>query len=202
MSPEYTKLFHETEIAIKERDYVSACNKPVFESNRISAKHNLRIRSENKLITEKNMIRQIEGKKLLPLKATIQRLPPLLKMSDETKIIFERERKAAKALIKRTGKKWSVMIRKIKDRALRQRVACLVWWTYFSFKTKHDKWPDLDDIISEPFLDAPDDLVKKALWEIGYTPYMCEVTVSFPKGKMRDDSIRKLGMLEEIMDEQ
>jgi hypothetical protein len=202
MIPEYTKWVDEMVMAIKDKDHVAACNKPVVDANRISTNQNLRIRSDNKLIAEKNMIRQIEGKKLLPMKATIPRLPHTHSWSAETLRVINREWLVTQKLAKRTGKEWAAMIMKIKDRALRQRVACLVWWTYFSFKTKHDRWPDLDDIISEPFLDAPEDVVKIALWKIGYTPYMCEVTVSFPQGKMKDGYIRKLGMLEEIMDEQ
>lgn len=186
-------------MAIKDKDYVSACNKPVVDANRIAVDENLKIRAANKLTTEKNIVRRLEGRKLLPMKATIPRLPHTHSWSAETLRVINREWLVTQKLAKRTGKEWGSMIKRIKDRALRQRVACLVWWTYFSFKTKHDKWPDLDDIISEPFMDAPDDVVKKALWKIGYTPYMCEVTVSFPQGKMKDVYIKNLLVKEEIL---
>ncbi len=191
MSPKYHKWVDEMVMAIKDKDYVSACNKPVVDANRIAVDENIKIRAANKLTTEKNIVRRLEGKKPLLFKATIPRLPHTHSWSDETLSVINREWLVAQKLAKRTGKEWAAMIMKIKDKALRQRVACLVWWTYFSFKTKRNKWPDLDDIISEPFLDAPDDAVKKALWKIGYTPYMCEVTVSFPQGKMKDRYTRK-----------
>jgi hypothetical protein len=191
MNADYHKWVEEMVMAIKDKDYVSACNKPVVDANRIAVDKNIKIRAANKLTTEKNIVRRLEGKKLLPMKATIPRLPHTHSWSDETLRVINREWLVSQKLAMRTGKEWASMIMKIKDRALRQRVACLVWWTYFSFKTKRNKWPDLDDIISEPFLDAPDDAVKKALWKIGYTPYMCEVTVSFPQGKMKDGYTRK-----------
>jgi hypothetical protein len=54
-------------------------------------------------------------------------------------------------LEKRTPEEWEKLIEGIVNLEVRTRVACMVWWDYFSFREVAEKWPHLDKYLALAF---------------------------------------------------
>ena len=78
--------------------------------------------------------------------------------------------KAYKALEKVRPSEW---VRRIDglDEYLRDPVACILWWDFFSMRLVGERWPHLDKYL--PFHEHPEiptDAIVEALIAIGYPP--------------------------------
>ena len=52
--------------------------------------------------------------------------------------------------------------------AVRERVACIVWWDFFGHRPSPQRWPHLDKWLHAPYSPVPDELVERGLVEAGY----------------------------------
>lgn len=59
----------------------------------------------------------------------------------------------------------------IKDKNLRNRVACVVWWDFFAQRPIHKRWPHLDRYIDADFAPVDDDTLARGLAAVGYAPW-------------------------------
>ena len=76
------------------------------------------------------------------------------------------------SLARRRPEKWAAMIEEIKDSRTRSKVACLVWWEYFSRCEATQAPQHLKEYVQD--LDAclpySEEAVEAALCRVGYTP--------------------------------
>lgn len=66
---------------------------------------------------------------------------------------FAVENRAAQLLLGQLGPEdWAARIAKIKDRDVRNHVACLIWWDHFGNVVSSRRFPHLDKYINAPFV--------------------------------------------------
>ena len=80
------------------------------------------------------------------------------------------ERKNRALLKERTPQEWVLALRRISDRDLRCRVACIVWWDFFAYRPVPERWSHLDQYVHSP--QTPEvsiDAIRRGLFTVGYT---------------------------------
>lgn len=99
-------------------------------------------------------------------------------LSAEDRDIIRREAEAQAALRERTPEDWRARIDAI-PAEFRLALAQIVWWDYFSEREHKDAWIHLDEYVDAFWNrshanDAPAEVIKQYLAELGYTPYSVE----------------------------
>lgn len=76
-----------------------------------------------------------------------------------------------RALSKLGQDEWRKRIESIRDILVRTKVARIVWWDWYSLKTKSDRWFSLDEYLRQDIegIKPPQNEVEDALVHIGYT---------------------------------
>ncbi len=71
----------------------------------------------------------------------------------------------------RSPEEWNRMIYAISNNTVRIKVACIVWWDYFSSRHTEDRWPQLDALVNQGLGNMSFDKssVAKALIRLGYS---------------------------------
>ncbi len=95
--------------------------------------------------------------------------PMPLRAESWVKPLLERESQVLRDLKAKTPEAWAADIGNLLP-PVRNRVACLVWWDYFSHRNVTEAWPHLDKYIKCPFVNVPDEQVIRALHKVGYSP--------------------------------
>jgi hypothetical protein len=139
---------------ISQMEEVQAETKRVRKLNEPTIKENRKRAAEN----------TATGKKLHKM------LPLPFKMEGWAQERIERESVVKRNLAKRTPQEWEDKIRELSG-AIRNRVACLVWWDFFGGRTVKNRWPHLDKWVNAPFEETAVEDVISGLHSVGYSPW-------------------------------
>ena len=94
--------------------------------------------------------------------------------------ILQKERENRKSMQQVSPEQWRRRIDTLNE-PLRTKVACLIWWDFFSGRQVTDRWPHLDDLVANHSR-LPDDFNRNdlviALCNTGYSPYEAAKRIS------------------------
>lgn len=96
--------------------------------------------------------------------------------------ILDKERAAKQLLVWRPPADWERRIEAIENRQVRIRVACIVWWDYYSGQPDDTGWHGLDHYLVERVGDITEDQMAAGLETLGYTPFQARHRA---QGKLR-----------------
>lgn len=141
----------------------------------------LEVKEENRRVGElnKGIISQNFEIRKANIKRSFRRLPlvPLLrvhKVEAWARELKKRETEIRRALNDRSPQTWARKVEAIQGKA-RQRVACIVWWDFFSDRPVKERMPHLDRFMACRLLGrATDEEVVAGLCKVGYSPWMAE----------------------------
>jgi hypothetical protein len=152
--PDPEQWIKEMEETQKEVERVRLLNAPTVAENR-------RIRARNKLNKEKE-------------------IPPRLphKVPDWAEACLKREADVRVKLKKRKPEEWFAKIKPLTG-ALRNRIACLVWWDFFGGRPTKDRWDHLDKWVSARVIEVPTEDIESGLRAVGYSPWEARKRADF-----------------------
>lgn len=101
--------------------------------------------------------------------------------SNETYDTLAYETACKDLLDKRTAKEWRRKILGIKDEAMRNRCACLIWWSFFGRQTREGYSDVLDGYLTSEYVWIQPELVAMQLHRLGYSPYEAWQRAKLPK---------------------
>lgn len=61
--------------------------------------------------------------------------------------------------------------------SVRKAAASIIWWDYFSERTSGERWPHLDDLLTQPIGDPPLEAIEAALIACGYPPFTAIIRI-------------------------
>ena len=169
----YDKHINDLEIALDDRAKVRGLNRPTLLKNRKIRDKNREIKARNQEIEEN----WAGAKKDAPTLATIKTLKKPYSIKPSSRKIIEAERSIRETLRNKKPEEWARDVKKIKDKALRTRVACIVWWDYVSDRKYKDRQTHLDEYLNKPYIKVGSKLIAKGLHQCGYSPVMAESRV-------------------------
>ncbi len=105
--------------------------------------------------------------------------------SEKTTEVIEYEGALKKVLDRRTAREWKELIESVEDQGMQNRVACLIWWSFFGRHTRENYSEDLDGYLTTPYEWIYPELVAMKLWELGYSPYEAWQRAKLPKGNTK-----------------
>ena len=148
--------------------------------NRIILDQNREIRLENAKIRQKNEKIKDSNKKI-PLIPTL-RLKPLEK---KHQVVLDKEADTKAMLKRRKPSVWLNKVEQIQRPWLRKKIACLVWWDFFSERMSGNAWDHLNHYIGISDTDrrATQDEVIPVLVRLGYTEHMAWSRITGMNGR-------------------
>lgn len=99
-----------------------------------------------------------------------------------TRKILDKERRAKRVLVGRAPADWEQRIEQIEDRQVRIRVACIIWWDFYSGQPDDSAWHGLDHYLVERVGDISEDEMAAGLETLGYSPFQARHRA---QGKLR-----------------
>lgn len=89
-----------------------------------------------------------------------------------------RERVARAMLEAKRPEDWRRDVDMIDDRAVRARVAAIVWWDYFGDRPASSPWRHLNCYLNADYVKIDTDRLKQGLVVAGYTPWQAHKRLS------------------------
>jgi len=102
------------------------------------------------------------------------------------------EAQIKRELSEREPEEWLRIIKTFRGN-LRTRLACLVWWDFYSLRLAGQRWDNLDPFLAATHADCCQDRLKAALLKCGYSETMAtqRTTVNYATRIMLERAIKK-----------
>jgi len=130
-----------------------------------------RVRALNAPWSEKNRILSKEHKQAGGVVNRNGLLAMPFHAEDWIRPFVMREERHSAALAKKRPEEWARDIRAIEDRNLREAVARIVWWDFFSHRPCTNPWPHLDRYLDGEYVKIDKEALKRGLAQAGYSPW-------------------------------
>ena len=102
------------------------------------------------------------------------------------------------ALRNRTPEEWRENIERIRCHNIRLKVASIVWWDFFGERNTTERWPHLDNYLSQYGREryTREETVMRALMLVGYPEHQAIKRCITPKdaNESRRENVKKLKM--------
>jgi hypothetical protein len=131
------------------------------------AKLNRPVQRRNKQIAKANQRRLRAWDNSAP-NIPCTRLLPLNKVAPWCQTLQDREAEILDKLREKTPWEWLADIQELPD-ALRNPVARIIWWDWFSHQKVTERWPQLDEFVNTTDCECADNQLVLALHSCGYS---------------------------------
>lgn len=143
--------------ALRDQRQVRGLNADTIEQNKRIALHNKHIEGMNKVLKGKDKIKPTPP------------IPMPYRVSKENAAILGRERQANDVLRRRSPVDWEYQPCRFEG-GLKDAVARIIWWDWFSQRPFGKRWDELDEHLNERVRPMDKDDLAEALMRCGYTP--------------------------------